>query len=260
VTLSGALRLSVAAACLSLAGPGLSSAQLAGSATFETDYRVQGYDLTNGRPDGRFNITYDSASGIYGAASAIIGEIPGGSVRPEGYLGYLGFAKRMNSGVNWDVGLSDAQLAVYVPMTQLAPGATVYSQTATPQISIHRYNLDYAEVYGGVSTEHLSAHLYISPDYLGQDLRIAYLDLNGAITPVEHLRLFGHFGALAPLGGESEIPGAHKGRVDVSGGAAWEALWGELKLTLSATTPTLRYPPGYVPHGEAVGVSLTHFF
>jgi Bacterial protein of unknown function (Gcw_chp) len=255
VTLSRSICLSVAAACLNLAGPGLSSAQLAGSATFETDYRVQGFDLTDGHPDGRFNVTYDSASGIYGGASAIIGETAGGSVHPLGYLGDIGFAKRMPDGVDWDVGLNDAQLALYVPATRLAPGATVYSQAYT-----HRYDLDYAEVYGGVSTTHFSAHLYVSPDYLGQDLRTAYLDVDSTIRPLEHLRLFGHFGALAPLGGASDIPGAHQGRLDVSAGAAWEALWGELKITFSATTPRLPYPADYDQHREAISVSLTRFF
>jgi hypothetical protein len=227
----------------------------------ETDYRVQGFDLTNGHPDGRFNVTYDSAIGIYGGASAIIGETAGGSVHPLAYLGDLGFAKQMANGMNWDVGLSDAQLAVYLPATRPAPGATIYSPGATVlQAYTHRYDLDYAEVYGGVSTTHLSAHLYISPDYLGQDLRTAYLDLDSAIRPLEHLRLFGHFGFLAPLGGASEIAGAHQGRLDASAGAAWEALWGELKVTFSATTPRLPYPPGYDQHREAIGVSLTHFF
>jgi hypothetical protein len=255
VTLSGSIRLSVAVACLSLAAPGLSLAQFAGSATIETDYRVQGFDLTNGRPDGRFDVTYDSASGIYGSASAIIGETAGNSVRPLGYLASAGFAKRVASGLSWDVGLSDAQLALYLPQTQLATGATGHSKAF-----IHRYNLDYAEIYGGISTAHLSAHLYISPDYLGQDLRTAYLDINSFIKPVEHLRLFGHLGALAPLGGGSGIPGADRGRFDFSVGAGWEGRWGELKVIWSATTPGLHYPVEYVPRGQAIGVSLTRFF
>lgn len=255
MTLPRWICLSVAAACLNLAEPDLASAQVAGSATVETDYRLQGYDLTNGHPDGRFEVTYDGASGIFAGASAIIGETAGGGVHPLGYLGEVGFAKRMASGVNWDVGVSDAQLALYIPATRLAPGATVYSQTY-----FHRYNLDYAEIYGGVSTTHLSAHLYISPDYLGQDLRIAYLDLDGAIRPVKHLRLFSHLGALAPLGGGSDIPGAHQVRVDAGVGAAWEAPWGELKVTFSATTPRLPYPVDYDQHREAISVSLTRYF
>lgn len=224
----------------------------------ETDYRVQGFDLTDGHLDGQFNVTYDSASGIYGGASAIFGETAGGGVHPLAYLGDIGFAKRMASDVNWDVGLSDAQLALYVPATRPAPGATVYSNYS--KVYMHRYDLDYAEVYGGVSTAHLSAHLYISPDYLGQDLRTAYLDVDGAIRPLEHLRLFGHLGALAPLGGASALPGAHQGRLDVSAGAAWEALWGELKITFSATTPRLPYPVDYDQHRGAVSLSLSHFF
>jgi hypothetical protein len=230
-------------------------AQVAGSTTIETDYRIQGFDLTNSRPDARFDISYDSPSGIYAAASAIFGETAGGTIRPLGYLASAGFAKRATSGVSWDFGLNDAQLALYLPVMQLTPGATTYSKTFT-----HRYNLDYAEVYGGVSIANFSAHLYISPDYLGQDLRTAYLDVDSFVRPLEHLRLFGHLGALAPLGGAADIPDAHRGRFDVSAGAGWEMRWGELKVTWSATTPGLHYPPVYVPHGQAIGVSFSHFF
>lgn len=238
------------------AGAGRAHAQLAASATVESQYRFQGVALTRGEPDGRIGLSYDHPSGAYGGVSLMVGNTTGDGVQPLGYMGYAGFAKQTSAGLNWDVGVTNADITLFLPVesSRYSPQTGVSIQKY-----IHRYNFDYTELYAGVSKGDLSARLYISPDYLGQRVSTAYLDVTGAIRPTTHLRLFLHAGVLTPLsgGGGSNVA---REQFDFSPGSAWEFRHGEIRLTWSATTPRVDYPPGYPQKRNVFILSATRFF
>jgi uncharacterized protein (TIGR02001 family) len=231
-------------------------AQLAASATVESQYRFQGVALTRGEPDGRISLSYDHPSGAYGGVSMIVGNTDGKGVQPLGYMGYAGFAKQTAGGLNLDVGVTDSDINLYLPVV-----LSGYSPQTGPsaQRYIHRYNFDYTELYAGVSKNDLSARLYVSPDYLGQRLATAYLDVTGAIRPTTHLRLFLHAGLLTPLGDGSGSNVARE-HFDFSPGGAWEFRHAEIRLTWSATTPRVDYPAGYPQKRNVFVLSATQFF
>jgi uncharacterized protein (TIGR02001 family) len=230
-------------------------AQLAVTATIESQYRVQGVSLTNGEPDGRIGLSYDHPSGLYGGASAIVGDTAGAGVRPLGYLGYFGFAKQTPSGLNWDVGITNSYITLYLPPVE----ADGYSpKTGKPAWNPAKYRFDYTDLYAGVSGRNLGAKLYLSPDHLGQGVTTAYVDLSAVVRPVSRLRLYVHAGALTPLsGGAGTFTREH---FDFGPGAAWEFRHGELALTWSAANPRVDYPAGYPQARSALILSLTGSF
>lgn len=257
-------RLVLAVLLLGLAVPAVARAQLVAAATVESQYRLRGVSLTDNEPDVRLSLSDDFASGAYAGASIIGGETVRDGVQALGYVAYAGFAKQMANGLGWDVGATNSDIVLYLPVqrgigsAQNTPGAPGYNPNAT-QAGTHRYTIDYSELYAGVSLPDLSARLYVSPDYLGQNLRTAYLDVTASIRPVSQLRLYAHLGGLTPLGG-SAGPNSDRQRGDLGAGAAWEFRRSEVQLGWTATTPQLEYPVGYRQARDALIVSLTAFF
>ena len=92
----------------------------------------------------------------------------------------------------------------------------------------------------------MSARLYYSPDYFGTGAQTLYVDLDGAVRPARHWRLFGHVGALSPLGGEARF-GGHRAYVDVRAGVAFAFRGCELRLAWTAIDPKPYYPSWYSP-------------
>jgi Bacterial protein of unknown function (Gcw_chp) len=241
---------------LGLTFPVAAQAQLVGSATLESQYRWRGVDLSNGQPDLQLSLSYDHSSGLYGGVTGIAGETVRNGVQPLGLLTYAGYAVQAPDGLTWDAGVTESLLALYLPIRQsvLAADGTTSFRRAT-----RVYDAEYTEVYGGVSRGDLSAHLYISPDYLHQNLRTAYLDVAAATRPLSWLKLSGHVGALTPIQG-SAWPSSERERFDLGVGAAWELRHGELQLAWSGTTPQVEYPLGYHQARSALILSLTGYF
>lgn len=230
-------------------------AQVSLSATGETSYRFRGVDLTNGKPDVRVALSYDHRSGAYGGGAVIIGEGSGGATTAIGYAAYAGFARRASNGVTWDAGATTTKVVSELPVavTYRIQGF-LYSQTY-----IVKYQANYAEAYVGAAKGPLSAHLYLSPDYLGQGLRTAYLDLNAAVRPTTGVRLFVHAGLLAPLG-DSAPPAVKRERLDLRTGVAVEFRHGEIQLAWTTVTPRADYPTGYPQKRNALVLSASAFF
>ncbi|HEY2049412.1 MAG TPA: TorF family putative porin [Caulobacteraceae bacterium] len=235
--------------------PAQARAQFAVSATAESQYRVQGVSLTNGQPDGRIGVSYDNPSGAYGGASAIIGETVDDGVRPLGFLGYLGFAKQTRSGLDWDVGIMNTDITLYLSQPKTGPYP---AKTGGSSVNPLEYKFDYTNIYAGVSGRNLSVKVYLSPDYLGQRVTTTYVDLSGVIRPVSRLRLYMHVGALTPLSGASGT--IRREQFDLGPGAAWEFRHGEISLTWTVTTPRVEYPPGFSQRRSALVLSLTRSF
>jgi hypothetical protein len=252
------LRSTVAAIALVFAASPKAQAQLVGSVTVENQFDVRGVSLDDGKPDMRLGLAYDHPSGAYGGVSGIVGDTVRDAVLPLGYVGYLGFARPIWGGAAWDVGVTSSQITLNQPASRLVASA----QGAQVQAYTHRYHADYIEVYGGVSMHNLSARLYLSPDYLNQGVRTAYLDLNAAVRPMGRLRLNVHAGALTPLGDSRSEPArdADRERFDLGASAALDFRHAQLQLGWTGASPAYRYPLSYRQQSNKLVLSLSYFF
>jgi hypothetical protein len=235
--------------------PTLARAQLVGLATAESQYSLRGVGLSNGKPDVRLGFSYDNMIGAYGGASLIVGDTADAGVKPLGYITYVGYARPALGAMGWDVGLTNTQIYIYLPAQAVTASAegTTYTHAYT-----RKYAENYSEAYGGVTSGNLSAHLYLSPNYLGQDFSAAYAEISAAARPMNQVRLYGHVGLLTPL---SQMTGnvADRERYDVALGVAREFRHGEIQLTWTGTTPHVVYPLGYRQNGKLV-LSLISYF
>lgn len=193
-------------------------AQLSGSVTVATDYRLRGVSLTDRRPAVTFAAAYDDPSGFYAGGAVIAHNPESSAVRALGHTEYLGYAGRGAGGTSWDVGFANVDMTLYLD---------------------RKYPLEYRQVYVGVAKDALSARLSYSPDYPREGVKSLYLDLNGAVRPAENWRLTGHLGAMSRLGGDRAIDGKPQ-RYDVRLGLARTFDHAEIQLAWNAVTPRPR--------------------
>lgn len=98
-------------------------------------------------------------------------------VQPLRSVQYLGYARRLRSGLTLDIGVTNRLYTRY-------------------------FSADYAsqflEGYVGVIGRRVSARLFVSPDFDGRGGDSAYVEANGLIAQRGRLSLSGHVGLLAP--------------------------------------------------------------
>jgi uncharacterized protein (TIGR02001 family) len=208
-------QLSLAAGmAVAMAGP--ARAQLNIAASLDTDYRLRGYSLTEGRPALSASLGYDAASGLYLGASGVAADPPDAGVRSLGYIAYGGYARRFAGGRSLDIGLSRTRLKNFDQ-----PGWSA---------------LRYTEVYLGASSEHLSFRALYSPHYIRDGAKALYLDLSASAQPAERWRASAHAGLLRYL----DRPPSWNGRTsqyDLRGVLAREFDHGDLHLTWTLRGP-----------------------
>ncbi len=230
--------LGAAITLLPLCHAGPVRAQIGASLSLDSDYRFRGVSLSQGQPTLSLDIAYDHPSGAYAGASAIAVRTTHSGAQLLGYTGYAGYAVRTPFGLAWDMGVSNTTVTEYVR---------------------HRYSYNYSELYVGVVTDNISAHVYYSPSYHGEDMGAVYADLDGAFKPVKHWRVFGHVGALSSLGGHGEQAGRRE-RYDLRAGVATEFEHGELRLAWTLASPQSPYPAERIRDRGAVVLGATYFF
>jgi uncharacterized protein (TIGR02001 family) len=152
------------------------AAQTSVAVSLFSDDRVRGYTLSDGRPVGIVDLSYDDATGLYGALSASAVATRNG-LQPLGLVLNAGYAKRLTSGITLDSGVTHS----------------VYSK-----YSDRRAAKSYSEAYAGFSGKFLTARLYASPDYLKGGT--VYGELIATAPLASNLSLSGHAGLLIPLG------------------------------------------------------------
>jgi uncharacterized protein (TIGR02001 family) len=218
---------------LGLAGPAL--AQVSGSATLVSDYRYRGRSLSDGEPAATLSVNYDDPSGAYAAASVVGPDTRQGGVQLLGYIVNAGYVAQAPQGAAWDVGAIDYHLATY--------------QTA-------QRTVDFTEVYAGLVTRYASFHLYYSPDYAHLGARTLYADMDATFRPAPTLRLFGHFGALASVGGAD----LDKEQFDLKFGIARQIWDGELSLAWTHLAPAATFAGGDHQSRDALVLGAAYFF
>jgi len=223
----------LAALWLGLAGPAL--AQVSGSATLVSDYRYRGRSLSAGEPAATLSVNYDDPSGAYATASVVGPDTRQGGVQLLGYIVNAGYVVRAPDGPAWDLGAINYHLASY--------------QTAGRTV-------DFTEGYAGLVTRYVSFHLYYAPDYAHLGVRTLYADLDATFRPAPNLRLFGHLGALASVGGADQ----GKDQLDLKLGIARQIKDGEVSIAWTHLAPVAAYAAGDHQSRDAIVLGAAYFF
>lgn len=242
----------------SLGGVDRAMAQVSASLTAESAYRFRGVDLTNSKADVRLALGYDHPSGAYAGGSLMVGSGSRGDIHVIGYQAYAGYVRPLRPGLNLDLGATYARVVDVYPrrLTFRTPDNSVYGRAVS-----FRYEASYAEGYVGLVADKIAVHLYLSPEYYGEPLTTAYLDLGGAVRPAQKVRLFWHAGVLAPLDRRGALPRQNL-YYDLRAGAALELPQGELQIAWTTIGPTAEYPIAFPLRQKknAVIVSASAFF
>ena len=161
------------------------AAQVAGKLSLQSDYQVRGYSVSRGRPVGILDLSYDSPSGVY-LNGQLFGALPDDyNSGLLGMIGDVGYARRLNSTLSIDGGVTRSEYA---------------------SIGAGGYHTGYTEIYAGLASQRLSAHLYYSPDYFGPGVKTVYGDVEGNIGIFAEIRLNAHVGALGYLDRPAPLP------------------------------------------------------
>lgn len=172
------LPVALAAATLSMiATP--AAAQVGAAVSLFSDYRFRGFSLSESRPVGILDLSYDAPSGLYAGASGSVVAARGEGLRALGLTVNGGYAKQLKSGLTVDVGSVYAHYSSYSGLGSSS---------------------SYAELYAGVRGKIFSSRVSVSPDYFGFGSTL-HGEVTGQFSPARHMQLQASVGALAPLGG-----------------------------------------------------------
>jgi uncharacterized protein (TIGR02001 family) len=213
-------------------------AEVAASLAIESDYQLRGVSLSNGQPVASLTVAYDHSSGVYGDVAVIGVSTRRLGVETLGYVAHLGYARRLSSGVSLDVGVRSSRVSSLIT---------------------RRVPYDYTEAYVGLSKGDVSGHIYLSQDYIGDVGATAYVDLEGALRPARHWRVFGHVGVLAPLSQGSKLL-ERRTQIDLRAGVARELGNLELHAAFTATSTAPHYPRRIRNRRDALTVGAVYYF
>ncbi|WP_019833524.1 TorF family putative porin [Sphingomonas sp. PR090111-T3T-6A] len=214
------------------------AAQLGGTISFQTDDYFRGYSLSEGRPVATLDLAYDDASGLYlaGAATGVATRHSG--VKLLGFSENIGFARKIGTGPVIDVGFTNTNYEEY------------YSGGTTA---------DYREVYAGLITDHLAAHVHYSPHYFRGGVSTLYVDTDGVLRPFPFWRLTGHFGVLTQLDGP-RAPGEPHTHYDWKLGAGRRLGPLDLQLAWTDGSPGPDYYAGEPRHRGTLVFGMSYAF
>ena len=231
-----------------LASP--ANAQLAGSATLESQSVYRGVPVDNGEPDVSLGGSYDHPSGAYLGVSGTVGLTANSGVRPLGYVTYLGFARRDLNRLTWDVGLTISEYTTYLSGRPAGSSALV---------GTYSYHAPYREAYIGMSDLDWNARLYLSPNYRKAGAGAAYLDLTRTIEMSRSVRVYIHAGLVTPFGG-SDRPGADRERFDEGAGCAFDYRSLRFRVGWTRASPAVLYPQSEHPAADRAIVGVSRYF
>ena len=173
------------------------AADVGASVSFFSEASFRGYSLSEGRPVGILNLSYDHPAGFYAATSgtAVFGS--NDLVEPLSLQLNGGYARRLGSDAVLDLGIAHSS----------------YSQYASKGSS------SYTEVYAGVSRKAVSARISYAPHYFVHGASAFYGEVDANVSPMPKLNLNAHVGLLIPLdySEEAEKPrNQHDWRIGVA--------------------------------------------
>lgn len=200
-----------------------------------SDDRFRGYSLSDARPVGILDLSYDAPDGLYGSVSGSVVASRHDGLQPLRFAINGGYAKRLRSGLTLDLGAVHARYSKY------------------SGISSDRY---YTEVYAGLAGKLVGARVSLSPDYIGSTRASLHGEINGHLDLSRNWFLDGEIGLLVPL---SQAGYRASSRVQLDARAGVARRFGRITLHAAVTTHTER-PDIYTyrEHGRTaliVGIS-----
>jgi uncharacterized protein (TIGR02001 family) len=204
--------------------------QWAGRIAAETDHRFRGVSLSGEDPTLSVSLAYDHPSGWYAGASLTRVELEPGSHGAATTL-YAGYARRRDEGLAYEGGAT---------LTHFGGDA----------------EQDYGELYGGLIAERWSARLYVSPRYLGRDVRTLYAEVNAAVPLTLAWRAFAHAGALVRLAGEAPADAART-RFDARAGLGYRVNAWDLQASAVSASRGGVYTATYAQRHSTVILTAT---
>jgi hypothetical protein len=157
-----------------------------------TDDRSRGLSISDGRPVGIVDLSYDAPDGIYATVSGSAVATRSEGLKPLGLVLNGGYAMRLSSGLSLD-------------------GGVVYSRYS--HYSGVGSGRDYAEVYAGLTGKILSGRISLSPNYLGAIRWALHSEVDAHLDLSRKTYLDGEIGALVPLG-RNVYEGGYRAQLD----------------------------------------------
>ena len=161
------------------AWPTVAEAQVGAVVSVFSDDRFRGISLSDGRPVGILDLSYDAPNGLYGAVSGSVVATRHEGLKALSVTLNAGYAKRFRSGLTADVGIVHSRYSHYSGVVD---------------------GRDYTEFYAGLSGRFLSARVSVSPNYLAAARWTLHGELNGHLDLAPKLLLDGEIGVLVPMG------------------------------------------------------------
>ena len=156
------------------------SAEVGALASIYNDDRFRGVSLSDGRPVGILDLSYDAPKGFYAALSGRVVAARSEGLKPLGYTLNGGYAARVNSRLTADFGVVHSHYSSYSGLSG---------------------RRSYTEAYAGISGKLIGGRLSVSPDYLGTARWTAYGEVDGHVNLSRRTFLNAQIGVLAPIGG-----------------------------------------------------------
>jgi uncharacterized protein (TIGR02001 family) len=166
------------------------AAQVGAAVSAFSDYRFRGFSLSESRPVGILDLSYDAPNGAYVAGSGSVVASREG-LRTLGLQVNGGYAKQLKSGLTIDIGAAHSRYSSYSGLGS---------------------SRSYTEFYAGVRGKVLSSRVSVSPDYFGLGSTL-YGEVSGQLSPARNLQVQASLGTLVPLGGGHHYRTATDGRI-----------------------------------------------
>lgn len=152
------------------------SAQVSAAVSLFSDLRFRGYSISDGRPVGILDLSYDAPTGFYGALSGSVVASRDEGPKPLGLIVNGGYARQLSPHMSVDVGVTHSFYSTY---------------------SDRAASLSYTDAYAGISGKLVSARLNISPDYVKGGS--AYGEVNANLPLAKILSFTAHAGLVVPF-------------------------------------------------------------
>jgi hypothetical protein len=144
-----------------------------------TDDRFRGASISDGRPVGTFDLSFDAANGFYGSLSGTAVATRDEGIQALSAIFNVGYARRLGSGLTADFGATHAR---YTHYSSLSSGS------------------HFTEVYAGLSGKIVGARISVSPDYFGAARWTAHGEIDAHVGLSRNSFVEGEAGLLAPIG------------------------------------------------------------
>jgi len=157
----------------------VAAAQFGAVVSIFSDDRFRGASVSDGRPVGTLDVSYDVRSGLYASLSGTVVATRGEGLKALSAVLNGGYAKRLRSGLTVDFGVFHSRYSHY------------------SRLSSRR---DFTEAYAGLAGKNIAGRLSVSPNYFGLARWTAYGEVDAHLDLSPNTQLEAEAGLLVPLG------------------------------------------------------------